>query len=241
MAENMIKKRKKVLILGGSSDIGSEVSKFFLNNNWEVTCHYFKNKIFKKKNKNIKFIQYNFLKKNYKTIDKELNKKFNDSYDSVINLVGFINNKTYTNMNYEDLVNSLQVNTLVPIFIERQIVKKMLKQKWGRILNCGSIGIKYGGGPSTFCYSFSKHSLEFMPSIYKIWSKKNVLINNVRIGVTDTKLHKKIRGKNLKKRIKLIPIGRMATKTEIAKFIYNLSSENNTYITGETLSISGGE
>ena len=67
------------------------------------------------------------------------------------------------------------------------------------------------------------------------------MINNVRIGVTDTKLHKKIKGKNLKNRIKLIPIGRMASKKEIAKFIYNLSSENNTYITGETLTIAGGE
>ena len=63
----------------------------------------------------------------------------------------------------------------------------------------------------------------------------------MRVGVTNTKLQKKIKGKNLKRRIKLIPIGRTATIHEIVKFIFNLSSENNTYITGETLTIAGGE
>ncbi len=117
----------------------------------------------------------------------------------------------------------------------------MLVRKWGRILNCSSIGVKYGGGKNTFNYSFSKHALEFIPSDYKNWAKRNVLINNIRIGVTDTKIHKRIKHKNLKKRINLIPMGRMAKSDEIAKFIFQLASQKNTFITGETLSIAGGE
>ena len=54
------------------------------------------------------------------------------------------------------------------------------------------------------------------------------------------KIHKKI-NKDLKKRVKLIPAGRMANKLEIAKFIFQLASQQNTFITGETLSIAGGE
>ena len=53
----------------------------------------------------------------------------------------------------------------------------MAKKKWGRILNCSSIGIKFGGGFNSFNYSLSKHSLEFMPNNYKHWAKKNVFIN----------------------------------------------------------------
>ena len=86
--------------------------------------------------------------------------------------------------------------------------------------------------------------------LYNIWKKSfnstrslfgNILINNLRIGVTDTKIHNRISNKNLERRVKLIPIGRMANKKEIAKFIYQLASQQNTFITGETISIAGGE
>ena len=175
------------------------------------------------------------------SIDKNLKIFSKNDFDSVINLVGYINNKSFKNMKINDLLDSLKVNAIIPIFIQRNLLQSMIKKRWGRILNCGSIGVKYGGGENTFCYSFSKHALEFIPSIYKNLAKKNILINNVRVGVADTKIQKKIKGRNLKKRIKLIPIGRMATIYEIVKFIFNLSSENNSYITGETLTIAGGE
>ena len=67
-----------------------------------------------------------------------------------------------------------------------------------------------------------------------------MLINNLRIGVTNTKLHTKI-GKNLKKRVKLIPISRAAETNEIVKYILFFLSEDNTYSTCQTISISGGE
>ena len=186
-----------------------------------------------KKSKN-KIYKIKFLKNQLKIFSQ-------DKYDSVINLIGYINNKSYKNMDIDDLSITFKVNTFIPLLIQRNILTNMIKQKWGRILNCGSIGVKYGGGENTYCYSFSKHALEFIPSIFKELSKKNILINNIRVGVADTKIHKKIKGRNLKKRTKLIPIGRMAKVTEIVDFIYYLSSQKNTYITGETLSIAGGE
>ena len=239
----MNKKIKKALILGGSSDLGVELTKLFIKNNWQVTIHYSGNNLnFRKrlKKENIKLIKFNFLKIN-SSIDKNLKIFSKNDFDSVINLVGYINNKSFKNMKINDLLDSLKVNAVIPIFIQRNLLQSMIKKRWGRILNCGSIGVKYGGGENTFCYSFAKHALEFIPSIYKNLAKKNILINNVRVGVANTKLQKKIKGRNLKRRIKLIPIGRMATIHEIVKFIFNLSSENNTYITGETLTIAGGE
>jgi NAD(P)-dependent dehydrogenase (short-subunit alcohol dehydrogenase family) len=80
-----------------------------------------------------------------------------------------------------------------------------------------------------------------MPKMSKEWTKNNVLVNTVRVGLTDTKIHKKIKSKDLKKRINLIPIKRMAQPSEIANFIYYLGSEKNTYISGQVISISGGE
>ena len=230
--------KKRALILGGSSDIGQEVVKYFYKKNWSVTVHYSgKNKKFLKTFKNLKvdFIKCDLMKaKNLKPFLKK-------RYDTVINLVGYINNKSFKKMNVNDLINTFKVNTFLPILIERNLLSGMVENKWGRILNCSSIGVKFGGGEHTYCYSFSKHALEFIPSIYKNLSKKNVLINNLRIGVTNTKIHNRIKGKKLKLRTKLIPIGRMAKVQEIVNFIYTLSSEKNTYITGETLTIAGGE
>jgi 3-oxoacyl-[acyl-carrier protein] reductase len=238
-------KKKNILILGGSSDIGVEVAKLFLSYNWSVDLHFNNNyKIVKNlelySNK-IKFIKMNFYNINSSTIDIDIKKKFNKKYNSVINLVGYTDNIGFENTTIKSIIKSLSINTIIPIIIEKFLIKNMLKQKWGRILNCSSIGVKFGGGINTYNYSFSKHALEFIPSKYKHWARKNVLINNLRIGVTDTKIHKRIHNKNLKDRVKLIPAGRMATKQEIAKFIFQLSSEKNTFITGETLSIAGGE
>ena len=53
----------------------------------------------------------------------------------------------------------------------------MISHKWGRILNCSSIGIKIGGGKNSFNYSLSKHCLEFIPNSYKFWAENNVFIN----------------------------------------------------------------
>ena len=131
---------------------------------------------------------------------------------------------------------------IIPVLIEKNCVKKMISQKWGRILNCSSIGIKFGGGKNSFNYSLSKHCLEFIPNSYKFWAENNVFINNLRIGVTDTKIHKRMK-KNLqlKERLKLIPAKRMATPSEMAIYIVNLSTEKNSYMTGQTLTVSGGE
>ena len=57
----------------------------------------------------------------------------------------------------------------------------MVKKKWGRIVNLGSIGVKFGGGMSNLPYSLSKFGLEFFPNNTKKWIKDNVFINTLRV------------------------------------------------------------
>jgi len=139
------------------------------------------------------------------------------------------------------MLKTFKVNTVVPLYILKNVVSSMVTNKFGRILLTSSIGVKFGGGENTFNYSISKKANEFIPKDYKKWAKNNVLINSLIIGVTNTKIHKKISKKNIKKRSNLIPINRLAEPKEISEFISFLLSENNTYITGQVLSISGGE
>ena len=243
----MINKKRHVLILGGSSDIGIEVVKSFLKLKWEVTAHLFKNK------KNLQKLKKNFTNLNLVKLDLSnlsnsnieilIKKKFNNKYDSIINLIGYVDNKSFEKTNFKSILKSLVANAILPILIEKILLKKMIAQRWGRILNCSSIGVKFGGGKNNYNYSFSKHCLEFIPGSYKNWAKKNVFINNLRIGVTNTKIHKKMKRKKfkMKKRLKLIPVNRMAEPKEISDYIVNLTTESNSYMTGQTLTISGGE
>ena len=101
--------------------------------------------------------------------------------------------------------------------------------------------VKYGGGANSIAYSLTKHALEFFPSDYKNWACKNVFLNTVRVGLTNTKIHKNDLSKNLQKRISQVPLKRMASPAEIAQMIYFLGSNNNTFITGEIVSVTGGE
>ena len=243
----MKNRKKHVLILGGSSDIGTEVVENFLRLGWNVTAHFFKNKkklyTLKKNSKNLNIVKFNFANYNNTNIEKLMVKKFNEKYDSIVNLIGYVDNKGFENTNLNSILKSITINALMPILIEKMLVKRMLLQKWGRILNCSSIGVKFGGGANSYNYSLSKHCLEFIPNSYKNWAKKNVFINNLRIGVTNTKMHNKMKRKlkMMKKRTELIPIKRMAEPNEISTYIVSLTTGSNSYMTGQTVTVSGGE
>tara|TARA_A100001011_G_scaffold398515_2_gene503220 strand:- start:2198 stop:2914 length:717 start_codon:yes stop_codon:yes gene_type:complete len=236
--------KKSILILGASSDIGNELIKIFLKNDWKVYAHYNKNsKIFKKKHilskNNLKIIKADFsITKQFNKFSK-LVKKF--KIDSCVNLVGYLDNVSFQKTNLKSLTKSVQINAIIPLILQRDLIKKMEKKKFGRILNISSIGVKYGGSEFTFNYSYAKHSLEYIPSYIRKLAKKNILTNVLRVGVVDTKLHRKVRSKNIHKRVKLIPIKRMATIKEVSDTIYTLASEKNTYISGEVITIAGGE
>ncbi len=237
---------KNVLILGASSDIGIEVIKFFVKKKYFITAHCNSNnkslnQICKNYRK-IKIIKKDFLELNDIELDKICKQKFNLQYSIFINLVGYMEKKTYLKSDLKSLIKSIKINSLIPALILKNVLKKMVKGNYGRILNCSSIGVKFGGGVNSFNYSFSKHASEFIPSIFKKLAKKNIIYNNLRIGFTNTKIHKNIKNNiELKKRISLIPLKRAAEKKEIAEYIYFLVSQKNSYMTNQIISVSGGE
>lgn len=235
--------KKIVLILGGSSDIGIEIISKFLSNNWKVIAHYNENN--KKLNQlkinnpgNLILINANFEKKTLNLFLKKI-KKFKIS--SFINLIGFIDNISFQKINLANMIKSLQINSLIPILIQKHLLNSMKNKKFGRVLHLSSIGVKYGGGETTFNYALSKHLLEFKPSHLKKLTKYNILSNVLRVGFVKTKIHSKIKNKNLNKRVNLIPIKRPAKIKEISDMAFFLSSEKNSYISNETITIAGGE
>ena len=81
--------------------------------------------------------------------------------------------------------------------IIRNCLKNMIKKNYGRIVNTSNTGLKFGGGTNTFCYSYSKYMNEFIPGYIRKLCPKNILYNTLRIGLTDTKIHNRIKNKSL--------------------------------------------
>ncbi len=235
---------KKILILGASSDIGLKTIDLFLAHNWKVYAHYNKESkkltSLKKNYKNLNLIKLEF--KNNKNIEKKVKKSFNHGYHSIINLIGYIDNKSFLNTKLKDTLEAISINALIPNIILRNNLGFMVKEKWGRIVNGSALGIPYGGGEYSFNYNLSKHCLEFIPGKFRDWAKKNILINNLRIGHTNTKIHKKMKKTIFgSRRINLIPMNRMARKKEMAEYLFFMATEKNSFMTNETISATGGE
>ena len=228
---------KKILILGGNSDIGIELLKKLLKtNNFEIHLHFNKKFLIKNLKKEVKLIKIDLNNINSKTLKKE----FDSNYDIIVNLIGYISNQTFLNFDIKELQKTLKINSIIPLMIIRNSLNNMIKKNYGRIINTSSVGVKFGGGGNTFSYSLSKHINEFIPGYIRKLCSKNILYNTLRIGLTDTKLHNKIKNKSLKQRIKLIPMKKIATTDDIAEYMFYLIVHNN-FIANELINITGGE
>ena len=116
--------KKNILILGASSDIGIELIKFLIKKEYNITAHCNQNfkQLHKLKKNNIKIIK-EFFKLNDKNI-KGMHKYFNENYGCFVNLIGYTDQKSYLNSNINSLIKILSINTIIPMFVLRHILKK---------------------------------------------------------------------------------------------------------------------
>lgn len=161
--------------------------------------------------------------------------------DVLINLAADLTELSFEDVTGEAMLAAFRTNTLPGLLLLQTMGPAMAARGWGRIVQASSIGVKFGGGRNSFTYSLSKHALEFMPAICRQWAALGVLTNIVRVGVTDTRIHAKVAGKDMTMRAAQIPMSRMATPQEIANTLYWLGSDENTYITGQVIAAAGGE
>ncbi len=236
---------QQVLITGASSDIGIATCKKYLANGFHVVGHYNRGQdgFFElvDASPSMQAVQINLSGSN--DIEQALI-QYEDliqKTDVLINMAAISQPKPFSEITATDIIETLNVNLIAALLFIRVVTPGMIKRNWGRIVNAGSIGVKFGGGVNSFCYSLSKHSLEFMPADHKKWAAKNVFVNTLRVGVTDTKAHIKDPEKNMKSRVELIPAKRMARPDEIADAVYWFGSDQNSFTTGQVISVAGGE
>ena len=123
---------KKILILGGSSDIGLSLLKSLDEKEYEIFIHYNKNKPNNNISKNVKLIKKNFYDMKFNNIDREI-KEFKN-FDIIINLIAFLDNKTYYDVKYKDLIKSFNAIFFISFFIIKKSIKFMKKKDMAELL-----------------------------------------------------------------------------------------------------------
>ena len=135
----------------------------------------------------------------------------------------------------------LTLNLYVPISLCQAVLRNMISQEYGRIINISSIWGNVSR-PKRVIYGVSKAGLNGLSkSIAVEYGNKNILANSVSPGFTQTELTKKTNTeKEIEEIADKIPLKRLASTNEIAKTVEFLASENNTYITGQNIIVDGG-
>lgn len=163
------------------------------------------------------------------------------TFDVLVNNAGLNEVHEIEEITEEEMMEMFHVNLLAPIRLIKGIVPNMKKQKYGRIVNIGSIwGLV--GKPGRTIYAVTKHGIHGVTSNLAVeLAPYNILVNTVCLGFTMTALTKKNNSKEQIDQLAVsIPLGRLAEPEEQAKVVCFLAGENNTYITGQQIAVDGG-
>jgi 3-oxoacyl-[acyl-carrier protein] reductase len=141
----------------------------------------------------------------------------------------------------KDIDEIMTVNLVSPMRIIRAMALSMIQRKYGRIVNISSI-LSFVSRPGRSVYSSAKAGLNALTrSLALELGRDGILVNAVAPGYVNTELTKSNNSvEEIRRIVARIPLGRLAEPEEIAKLIAFLCSDDNSYITGQTILIDGG-
>lgn len=226
---------KKALVTGGTKGIGLAIAKVLRANHYEVWTTG-RSESALDPNRHI-------------SADFESDREVKSLLSSISNLdiSVLVNNASTTKISDLEALELEQfrliqrVNVEIPFLITQCLSKKMKTQRYGRILNISSIFAKVSKKGRS-AYSASKSALEGMTRTLALeGAPYGILVNCLAPGFVDTDLVKRSLGADGAKQMsECIPLGRLATAEEMARYAYFLVSEENTYMTGQTMVVDGG-
>ena len=180
---------------------------------------------------------------NHELIEKfidECNDQLENKIDVLINNAGITSDNLSIRMKDEDWNNVLNLNLSSSFMITKHVIKKMLKNKKGKIINITSI-VGHTGNVGQANYSASKAGLIGMSkSLALEYGRKNIKINCVSPGFIKSEMTDKISEEYKKIMEDKISLGRFGKPDDVANVVAFLSSELSDYITGETIHVNGG-
>lgn len=217
-------KAYKALITGASRGIGQAIAGLFSKNNIEVIAPT-RQELDLSSRKSI----YSFAE------------NLKSPVDILINNAGINKLASFEEITDEDLDETVQVNLTSQILLTKLLIPGMKNQKYGRIVNISSIWGEFSK-PQRLMYSTSKAGLNgFTVAAAVELAPYNILVNSVAPGFINTELTRKNNSPEELERISAgIPLQRLAEPEEIAELVYFLSSDKNTFVTGQIIYADGG-
>ena len=236
-------KDKRILITGASGGIGNALVKKFNSLSGKVLAT--GTKIEKLNNLKKQFPEVEILK--FDLSEHSIIEEFIDNVSSklsgldiVINNAGINMDNLSLRMKDEEWKKVIDINLTSTYYLCKSSIKKMLKNKYGRIINITSI-VGHTGNIGQSNYAASKAGIIGMSKSLAIeYAKKNITINCVSPGFIQTDMTEKI-SENVKNVLtSKIPMSKLGTGEDVANTVAFLSSDAASYITGETIHVNGG-
>ncbi len=160
--------------------------------------------------------------------------------DILICNAGITKDNLAMRMSDKDFDSVLNINLRSSFFLNRNAIKKMIKRRYGRIINISSVvGVMGNAGQANYCAS--KAGLIGMSKAMAMEvASRGITINCVAPGFIETPMTDVLTDEQKTKMLAEIPMGRMGQAEEIANTIAFLASKEASYITGQTIHVNGG-
>lgn len=160
--------------------------------------------------------------------------------DILVNNAGIAKFRPVVMSKIDDFKEIMQVNLYAPVQISQYVIKSMLKQKKGSIINfCSISGLDMNAGNAA--YGASKAAIASVTrTMAKELAKSGIRVNAIAPGFVETDMNKQITSEYLSAALKEVALGRVADPDEIAHVAVFLASDESSYLTGQILRIDGG-
>ena len=236
-------KDKKVLITGATGGIGNNLVKKFYELGAKIvgtgTNEDKLNNLKKEFNgvqiQKFKLEEHDKIEEFVNSIDNKL-----DGIDILINNAGITLDNLSIRLTTENWKKVLDINLTSSFLVCKYVIKKMLKKKYGKIINITSI-VGHTGNIGQSNYAASKAAIiAYSKSLALEYAKKNININCVSPGFIKTEMTDKINEEFKKILIRKIPSGNLGVAEDVSNCVAFLASDISRYVHGETLHVNGG-
>ena len=237
-------KNKNIIITGASGGIGNSIVKKLSEAGANILAS--GTKVEKLEELIKKFNNVNILKFDISSTDKiedfieNATKILGGSLDCLINNAGITQDNLGIRMSLKEWQRVIDINLTSTFLMNKFAIKKMLKNKSGKIVNITSV-VGHTGNVGQANYTASKAGIIAMSKSLAIeYAKKNININCISPGFIKTTMTEKIDDKFKEVIISKIPSARLGEPDDIANAVLFFSSDQSNYINGETLHVNGG-
>jgi len=235
---------KNIIVTGASGGIGNSIIKKLNEAGANILAsgtRIEKLEELKKNYKNIKILKFDISQSDkIEEFIENATSELGGSLDGLVNNAGITQDNLAIRMSLDEWQKVININLTSTFLMSKFAIKKMLKNKSGKIVNITSV-VGHTGNLGQVNYTASKAGIVAMSKSLAIeYAKKNININCISPGFIKTAMTEKIDDKFKEVIISKIPSARLGEPDDIANAALFLSSEQSNYINGETLHVNGG-